>query len=111
MRAFHYAKKSGDWRTAYRCCDYDETLPKEARARIKKKWREESRKWPAEYADAYWEITSRDFRDDTAVVRVHAFQRDPITRALRPGDIYEEKLKRYKDKWKITSFLPPETTE
>ena len=105
MRGFLRAKKNGDWRTAYNACDYDEALPKQERANIKKKWKEESRRWPLEYADIYWQIEDRRFEDETAIVRILVSRRKPITGELRPGEIYEETLKRYKDKWKITSRL------
>jgi hypothetical protein len=105
MRGFLRAKKTGDWRTAYSACDYEETLPKEMRANIKKKWKEESKRWPLEYADTYWQITERRFDAETAVVRILVSRRNPITGELRPGEMYEETLKKYKDKWKITSPL------
>lgn len=105
MRGFLRAKKNGDWRTAYSACDYDETLPKPAKADIKKKWKEESKRWPLEYADTYWQIEDRRFDNETAVVRILVSRRNPITGELRPGEIYEETLKKYKDKWKITSPL------
>jgi hypothetical protein len=105
MRGFLRAKKRADWRTAYSACDYDETLPREERAKIKKKWKEDCRTWPLEYADTYWEIQGRRFDGETALVRILVSRRDPITRSLQPGEIYEERLKRYKDKWKITNPL------
>ena len=111
MRGFLSAKKRGDWQTAYRCCDYDETLPKEERARIKKKWKEECKRWPIEYANTFWIINSQHYRGDAALVTILVSRRDPITHALSPGETYEEKLKRYKDKWKITQLLAAETTE
>lgn len=105
MRGFLRAKKNGDWRTAYSACDYDDTLSKQEKASIKKKWKEESKRWPLEYVDIYWQIEDRRFDAETAVVRILVSRRDPITRELRPGEIYEETLKRYKSKWKITSPL------
>jgi len=108
MRGFLAAKKRGDWQTAYRCCDYDETLPKEERARIKEKWKEESKTWLVEYANTFWSITGQAYYGETAVVRILVSRRDPITRALTPGEVYQEKLKKYKGKWKITSLLAPE---
>jgi len=110
MRGFLRAKKRGDWPTAYRACDYDETLAGKERAKIKKRWKEECKKWPLEYADTFWEIRSRHFDSETAVVRILVSRRNPITGELRPGEIYEERLKLYKDKWKITNLLP-ETPE
>ncbi len=109
MRGFLAAKRAGDWRTAYRCCDYDETLPKEEKARIKKNWKEECKNWPIEYMDTFWAITGRDYVGETASVRILVSHRNPITSELKPGETYEERLKLYNGKWKITNPLPPET--
>ncbi len=111
MRGFLAAKKNGDWRTAYRCCDYDETLPKQEREKIKRKWKEECERWPIDYANTLWIITDRSYDADTAVVRIVVSRRNPITHELNPGETYKEKLKKYKDAWKISGFLAPETPE
>jgi hypothetical protein len=105
MRGFLRAKKRGDWQTAYSACDYDQTLPREERAKIKKKWKQDCRKWPLEYADTFWQIENRRFDGETAVLRLLVSRRDPITGKLEPGEIYEERLKQYKGKWKITNPL------
>jgi len=111
MRGFFHAKKSGDWKTAYRCCDYEETLPKEERERIKKKWKAECKRWPIDYQNTYWIMTAQGYKDDIALVRILVSRRDPITHALKPGETYQEKLKKYKDEWKITDFLASEDDE
>ncbi len=111
MRGFLRAKKAGDWQKAYRCCDYDETLPKEQCRSIKEKWKAECKRWPIDYANTFWIITRQDYRGETAVVRILVSRRDPITRALKRGETYEEELKKYKDKWKITNPLAAETSE
>ncbi len=111
MRGFHSAKRRGDWRAAYNCCDYDETLSKDKRAEIKKKWKEESKNWPVDYMNTFWVITSSDYDRETARLRILVSRRNPITHALNPGETYEETLKKYKDKWKLTNPLlskPPE---
>jgi hypothetical protein len=110
-RGFLRAKKAGDWQKAYRCCDYEETLPKAECKRIKEKWKEEYRRWPIDYANIYWIITRQDYRGQTAVVTILVSRRDPITHELKPGETYQEELKRYKDKWKITNPLVAETSE
>ena len=111
MRGFLSAKKRGDWRTAYRCCDYKETLSKDQQARIKKKWKQESKNWPFEYVNTYWDLTETDYDRATARVRILVYRRDSLTRGLKPGETYEETLKKNKDEWKITSLLagkPPQ---
>jgi hypothetical protein len=110
VRGFLSAKRRADWKTAYRCCDYDQTLPKEEQARIKKKWKAECEKWPADYADTFWAITSRQQEGDVAFVRILYSRRDPITGKLDPAVTYEEKLKKYGDEWKITNLLAEESS-
>lgn len=107
-RGFFAAKKRGDWKAAYSCCDYEETLPKEERKRIKEKWKAESQRWPIDYRNTFWIMTAQGIKDDVALVRILVSRRDPITHALTPGETYLEKLKKYKGKWKMTSLLPPE---
>jgi len=111
MRGFFAAKKRGDWKSAYLCCDYEETLPKEERATIKKMWKAESGKWAVEYQHTFWIMTAQGYRDDTALVSILVARRDPITHALSPGETYLERLKKYKNKWKVTGFLASEEPE
>jgi hypothetical protein len=111
VRAFFSAKRAGDWQTAYRCCDYEETLSREERDAIKKKWKEECKRWPRDYADTSWIPTGRRYERDAATVAIMVSHRDPITRRLQPTITYEEKLKRYNGKWKITYLLAEESSE
>ena len=111
VRGFLSAKRTGDWRKAYRCCDYDETLPKPERAGIKKKWKAECKRWPAHYATTFWAITGQDFEGENAAVRILVSRRNPLTGELRPGETYQEILKKYKGKWKITNPLAQKSSQ
>ncbi len=110
-RGFFAAKKRGDWKTAYRCCDYEETLPREERRRIKARWKAESKEWPVDYRHTFWILSGVADKDGMALVKILVSRRDPITHALRPAETYQEKLKKYKNRWKITSLLPAEEPE
>ena len=104
VEGFFDAKKRGDWKKAYGCCDFEERLTPEEAKQIRNEWKEEASTWPETYRGTRWFITSADIRGDYALVSVVRVQR------VGPGTLdaektgFEELCKRYGDQWKITEF-------
>jgi hypothetical protein len=104
VEGFFDAKKRGDWKKAYSCCDFEERLgPKEAK-NIRDEWKQEAPTWPATYRGTRWFIASADIRGEYALVSVvQVAYRGPGTLdAEHTG--FDELCKRYGDRWKITEF-------
>ncbi len=110
MKGFFRAKKTGDWKTAYKCSDFKETLSrKEARA-VKKEWKKDSVNWVENYANHYWLVLDSTIKGKDAVVTVILTMSTYDDEAHTVTKTYDEILKRYGRKWKITQF-PFESSE
>jgi hypothetical protein len=109
VEGFFDAKKRGDWRKAYNCCDFEQRLSKEEAKQIRDEWKREAHLWPDMYANSSWFIAEFEAEGDIALVSVvHVEYGGPgELDETRTG--FDELCKRYGERWKITEFtLPPE---
>jgi hypothetical protein len=104
VEGFFDAKKRGDWRKAYGCCDFEERLGRDEATSIRNEWKKEARTWPEAYGDSHWFIADTQTRGDYAIVSVVRVRRvgPGAMDAERTG--FEELCKRYGDRWKMTEF-------
>ncbi len=104
VEGFFDAKKRGDWRKAYRCCDFEERLTPEEAKKIRDDWKQDAPTWPEACRNTRWFIADAEIRGDYALVSVVRM------RSIGPGALdaektgFDELCKRYGDHWKITEF-------
>ena len=104
VEGFFDAKKRGDWRKAFECCDFKERLGAKEAEKIRKEWKKEALDWPTMYEGSLWFIIDAAIKDDLALVSVSH------TRWVGPGMYdtaktgFEELVKLYGDRWKISDF-------
>ncbi len=107
VEGFFDAKKRGNWRKAFGCCDFEERLGAEEAQKIRNEWKEEAPGWPDMYRNSQWLILDATIKGQHALVSVMHIQ------YVGPGSLddkrtgFEELLKRYGDRWKITEFVLP----
>ena len=105
VEGFFDAKKRGNWRKAFKCCDFKERLGAKEAKKIRKEWRKEARSWPTMYDGHKWFIVDATIRGELALVSVRHL------RWVGPGihdsknTGFDELLKRYGDRWKISDFV------
>jgi len=110
VEGFFDAKKRGDWKKAFSCCDYEQTLGKKEADKIRNAWQKEARNWPDMYRDSIWLIAAPPDIDEELGIAVVDVARLDYT---GPGseDVeqtgFAELCKLYGDTWKITSFIVP----
>jgi hypothetical protein len=109
VEGFFDAKKRGDWRKAFSCCDFEERLGAEEAKKIRDQWKSEASTWPDAYSRSQWFILDMTISGDYALVSVvHIRYVGPGTRDDE-RTTFDELCKRYSDRWKITEFeLPPD---
>lgn len=101
---FFDAKKRGDWRKAYDCCDFEERLGKKEAKAIREEWKRDSKSWPDDYAHTLWIVEDYEAEGDYALVGVTRIDYGA------PGTLdekrvgFEEICKRYGKRWKITEL-------
>ena len=104
VEGFFDAKKRGDWRKAFECCDFKERLGAEEAKRIRSEWKKEARDWPAMHEKSQWYIASAVIHEDLAQVSVKH------VRWVGPGMYdtattgFEELVKLYGERWKMSDF-------
>lgn len=104
VEGFFDAKKRGDWRKAFSCCDFEERLGAEEAKKIRDEWKKEAPTWPDTYRFSDWIIIEATVRGDYALVSVEHIER------AGPGGLeakqsgFDELLKHYGKRWKITEF-------
>ncbi len=104
VEGFFDAKKRGDWRKAFECCDFKERLGAEEAKRIRAEWKKEAHDWPAMHERSQWYIAGVAIQDNLAQVSVKHI------RWVGPGmhdtaiTGFEELVKLYGDRWKISDF-------
>jgi len=104
VEGFFDAKKRGDWKKAYSCCDFEERLGSEEAKKIRDEWKQDAANWPEDCRNIRWLIADVETRDDLALVTVVR------VRNIGPGALdaektgFDELCKRYGDRWKITEF-------
>ena len=106
---FFDAKKRGDWRKAYSCCDFEERLGKREAKKIRQEWKREAALWPEMYARSLWVVEDYETEGDYALVGVTTIEYGPPGTLDEKRTGFEEVCKRYGKRWKITEFdLPPD---
>jgi hypothetical protein len=110
VEGFFDAKKRGDWKKAFSCCDYVEALGEKEAAKIRDAWKKEAREWPTMYRSSSWFIAAPpDIDEETGMAAVDVVRIDSVG----PGGQdtthtgFVELCKRYGDTWKITTFVVP----
>ncbi|MBN1917475.1 MAG: hypothetical protein JW889_06160 [Verrucomicrobia bacterium] len=110
VEGFFDAKKRGDWKKAFSCCDYVETLGDKEAARILAAWKKEASEWVTMYRYSMWFIAAApDIDEQTGMAAVSVVRID----STGPGAMdtkrtgFVELCKLYGDKWKITTFIAP----
>ena len=111
VEGFFDAKKRGDWKKAFSCCDYVEALGEKEAATIRTAWKKEAHEWPRMYRDSIWFIAAApDVDEETGMAAVDVVRIDYIgpgsEDAKHTG--FVELCKRYGDTWKITTFIVPD---
>ena len=108
VEGFFDAKKRGDWRKAFGCCDFEERLGAKEAGKIRAEWKKEAKTWPDAYRESQWVILGATVKGD------HAFVSVVHIRYMGPGALdekrtgFDELCKRYGDRWKISEFDLPE---
>lgn len=108
VEGFFDAKKRGDWRKAFDCCDFVERLGAAEAKKIRREWKKDAPAWPDRYRDSTWIILDETIERDIAIVSVAHI------RWVGPGALdtkrtgFEELCKLYAGRWKITEFVVPE---
>jgi hypothetical protein len=106
---FFDAKKRGDWRKAYSCCDFEERLSKEEAREIRDEWKREAKQWPEMYANSLWIVQDFETDGDYALVAVVLIESGGLGSTAEERTGFEELCKLYDKRWKITEFdLPPD---
>jgi len=104
VEGFFDAKKRGDWRKAFDCCDFKERLGGEEAKKIRAEWKRDAPTWPNRYRDSQWVILDETIRGNHALVSVILIEGEgnSVDDLKRSG--FDELLKRYGKRWKITEF-------
>ena len=111
LKSYYGAKKRGDWKKAFRICDFTEVLPRAEADRIKKEWKEDSVNWGDRYMFHDWYVVEKERKGDVATMSVMHFY---TSRAAKRGVAqanYDEVLKLYGKKWKLVAAFPVEEVE
>jgi len=104
VEGFFDAKKRGDWRKAFDCCDFEERLGAEEAKKIRAEWKKEAPEWPRMYRYSRWFVIDGATEGDYALVSVrHIEWVGPGTGDTKSTG-FEDLLKRYGDRWKISDF-------
>ena len=101
---FFDAKKRGDWRKAYSCCDFEERLGKQEAKKIRQEWKREAPLWPEMYAHSLWIVEDYETEGDYALVGVTTIEYGGPGALGEKRTGFEELCKRYGKRWKITEF-------
>jgi len=104
VEGFFDAKKRGDWRKAYDCCDFQERLSAKEAKQIRAEWKNDAPTWPEKHRHSQWIIVDVTIKGDNALVLVAHIQRVGLAREDLKRTGFEELLKLYGDRWKITEF-------
>jgi hypothetical protein len=104
VEGFFDAKKRGDWRKAFSCCDFEERLGAAEAAKIREDWKKEAPSWPEMYRNSQWLIVDETVREEYALVSVELIQYSGLAALESERSGFDELVKRYGEVWKISEF-------
>jgi hypothetical protein len=104
VEGFYDAKKRGDWRKAFSCCDFEERLGAEEANKIREEWKKEAPAWPEMYQDSQWLIVDETIHGDFALVSVELIRWSGPAALESERSGFDELVERYGERWKITEF-------
>jgi hypothetical protein len=111
LKSYYGAKKRGDWKKAFRICDFAEVLPREEADKIREEWKKDSVNWSERYLFQDWYVVEKERKGDTAVMAVmHLYASREAEKGTAQAN-YSEVLKLYGKKWKLVAALSVEEGE
>jgi hypothetical protein len=112
VEGFYDAKKRGDWRKAFSCCDFEERLGADEVAKIREDWKKEAPAWPEMYSQSQWIIVDETVQGDLALVSVELIKWSGPAALESDRFGFDELVKLYGEVWKISEFeVMPRTDE
>jgi len=106
LKSFYGAKKRGDWKMAFKICDFTEVLPRAEAKRIREEWKKDSVNWEDRYLFHNWYVVEIERKDGRALMAVTEFY---VSKTAEEGVAqanYNEEMVLYRKKWKLVAALP-----